>query len=565
MQSKVYRWQGYNRLRRSKPNRVPPGNGAISIPDYVALVPEFRKKPTVVNINSVLANMDFSGKNIVILGLARQGLAMARFFTAAGANVVVSDMAPAEKLEKERRALDDLPVTLALGGHPPALLDQCDLLCLSGGVPPQSPIVAEAIARNVPLSNDSLLTLQMARRLRLGPIICITGSSGKTTTTTLVGKMLAASGATVHVGGNIGVPLLDRLNMIRPGEPIVLELSSFQLELFDPALAYGSLADLGPDVAAILNMTPNHLDRHPTMAAYVSAKLNLLHNMRPGASVVVSIDDPITMRLAPAYLPEKIRKLSPEWQLDSLLQAAQAEIQDKALQIAPFSLQQRPVAGAWLDGQTLTYQGYPVCQRGEVLLRGEHNLGNLLAAFTISGAAGARVDAMGTVARTFAGVPHRLEVVAKQDGVTWINDSIATSPERAIAALRCFDPEKQTLILLAGGKDKNLPWDTFTGEALARVNFLIGFGHSGPMIVNLVQERARFGQQKAPNCAVVQRLDEAVELASRIASPDSVVLLSPGGTSYDAYKNFEERGEHFRQLVLKCIEGKALSLVHGMK
>ena len=228
--------------------------------------------------------------------------------------------------------------------------------------------------------------------------------------------------------------------------------------------------------------------------------------------------------------------------------------------------------GAWLEGDTLLYNGQVICQRGEILLRGDHNISNLLAAATISGAAGADVAAMRQVATSFQGVRHRLEIVNAQQQVTWINDSIATAPERAVAALRCFAVGEQTLILLAGGKDKNLPWDTFADEVITRVNHLIGFGNAGAMIVSKVQERAQYMKRRAPNCAVVQRLDEAVGLAARVAglvAPASstrneihptngngshetlptVVLLSPGGTSYDAYHDFEERGDHFRRLI----------------
>ncbi len=206
-------------------------------------------------------------------------------------------------------------------------------------------------------------------------------------------------------------------------------------------------------------------------------------------------------------------------------------------------------AGAWLDGDRLLFNGAQICRRDEVKLRGDHNISNLLAAAAISGAAGATVEAMRAVATRFAGVPHRLEIVAERDGVIWINDSIATAPERAVAGLRCFPPADQTLILLAGGKDKNLPWNIFADEVMARVSFLIGFGHAGPMIIEAVQRRMELNRATKPTCAVVNRLDEAVELAARIAEPGSVVLLSPGGTSYDAYKNFEQRGEHFRRLV----------------
>ena len=510
----------------------------------------------------------FDGKRIVILGLARQGLALARFCTRAGAHVTVSDTAPAAALGPELAALGDLPVDLALGGHPLSLLDRCDLLCLSGGVPPQIEFVQAALQRGIPLSNDSLLTLQMAARLGLGPVVAITGSSGKTTTTTLVGEMLAASGRKVHVGGNIGTPLLDRLAAIAPGDCVVLELSSFQLELFDPAIAFGSFDRLGPDVAAILNVTPNHLDRHPHMAAYASAKFNLLRHLPPTAVTVLNAEDAVTGALLRRSHPQLQPPAVPEsWCLAASLETAAGALSSLRAPSIPFSRTQKLAGGAWLDGEVLTLDGRPICRRSEVLLRGDHNVSNLLAAAAISGAAGAHVAGMSAVARSFAGVPHRLEVVASQEGVTWINDSIATSPERAVAGLRSFPVGEQTLVLLAGGKDKNLPWETFADEVLRRVDVLIGFGHAGPMIVDVVQQRAEYQRLTAPNCAVVQRLDEAADLAARVAATrvsapscngaaqtngrahkPTVILLSPGGTSYDAYKDFEQRGDHFRQL-----------------
>lgn len=193
--------------------------------------------------------------------------------------------------------------------------------------------------------------------------------------------------------------------------------------------------------------------------------------------------------------------------------------------------------------------GKAFCRRGDLRLRGAHNINNVLAAAAISSAVGATPEAIGDIARSFGGVAHRLEVVSDVGGVTWVNDSIATSPERAVAGLRSFDPAQNTLILLAGGKDKNLPWDLFVQEVVERVSMLIGFGSAGAMILDLVHEYADYARHKAPPSALVQRLDEAVELAARSAHPGSVVLLSPGGTSYDAYRDFEERGEHFRHLV----------------
>ncbi|MFN8443618.1 MAG: UDP-N-acetylmuramoyl-L-alanine--D-glutamate ligase [Caldilineaceae bacterium] len=496
----------------------------------------------------------FSNRNILILGLARQGLALARFFVQQGARVTISDVANEEKLKGDLAKLDNLPVQLAVGGHPLSLLDGCDLVCLSGGVPPQIEIVQAAIQRGIRLSNDSLLTFQIAQERGLGPTLAVTGSSGKTTTTTLTGLMLEASGKRVHVGGNIGRPLLDRLDEIQPGEPLLLELSSFQLELFDQSLVFGSLNDLGPDVAAITNITPNHLDRHPSMAAYAAAKFNLLGHLRPTSKVVLNADDAVTQRLEIGGQRFEENPLPLTWNLEPVLESAKSQLTN--LQSPPifFSRTQPLTAGAWLEGDRLLYKDAPICRRSEIKLRGDHNVSNILAAAAISGAAGATPEAMGQVARTFAGVPHRLEIVAEFAGVTWINDSIATAPERAVAALRSFDPQQQMLILLTGGKDKNLPWQTFADEVLERVSFLIGFGQAGPMVVDVVRQRAEELGRKTPGCAIVQQLGEAVELAARSAHSNTVVLLSPGGTSYDAYRDFEERGENFRKLVKEQID-----------
>jgi UDP-N-acetylmuramoylalanine--D-glutamate ligase len=187
--------------------------------------------------------------------------------------------------------------------------------------------------------------------------------------------------------------------------------------------------------------------------------------------------------------------------------------------------------------------------RDKVRLRGDHNLSNMLGAAAIAGSIGADIESMTRVAESFEGVRHRLEIVADVGGVTWVNDSIATSPERAVAGLRSYDPAKQSIFLLAGGKDKKLPWDLFAEETLARVTFLIGFGDAGSMIVEKVRTMGEERLARLPGMAVVNRLDEAVELAARSANANTVVLLSPGGTSYDAYRDFEARGEHFRELV----------------
>ncbi len=453
----------------------------------------------------------FSGAKVLILGLARQGIALAHFFAAAGSSVVLSDRRPAAELQSEMAALQGYSnVRFALGGHPLSLLNGVDLLCLSGGVPPTIPIVREAQARGIALSNDSLLTLQFSP----APLIGITGSSGKTTTTTLVGKMLVAAGLRTHVGGNIGTPLIDRLAEIAPDDRVVLELSSFQLELWRQS----------PWAAAVLNVTPNHLDRHPSMAAYAAAKQNLWRYQGPGDLALLGWDNDWTRRWYD-QLPAGVERLA-------------------------FSLREEVPAGAWLAGDRLVYRRHsdvvPLFPRSVIRLRGEHNVLNMLAASVLALAAGGSVAGVQKVATTFTGVAHRLEVIRRRQGVIWVNDSIATAPERAVAALRSFD---EPLILLAGGRDKKLPWDEFARLVHQRVRHLLLFGESAPMIARKVAEQPAQPGEMLASVRLVDDLPAAVAAADAVSRAGDVVLLSPGGTSYDTYKDFVARGEHFRQLV----------------
>lgn len=493
----------------------------------------------------------FAGQRVVILGLARQGTAAARFFVQQGARVIVSDAAPAERLaeplahlaavlERDGRSIDE--VTLVLGGHPPALLDGCDLLCLSGGVPPQIPLVQEALSRHVLLANDTILTLQRSP----APAIGITGSSGKTTTTTLVGLMLAASGMAtpgtdrtgsqphVWVGGNIGQPLIDRLEQIEARDWLVLELSSFQLELFDDEAGGASLS---PQIAAILNVTPNHLDRHPSMSHYAACKANILRWQQAEDVAVLGADDPV----AGGWL----RSGAVDIAADTGQRARRFPIAARRL---GFGLHNQPGDGCWLRGDALVLrangQEQDIVQVDEVMLRGRHNLLNAGAACAIAGAAGADPLAMAEVARTFAGVPHRLELVRELNGVRWYNDFIATAPERAAAALHSFD---EPIVLLAGGRDKKLPWNEFAQLVHRRVRVLVTFGEAASLIERAVAENAPIDLKlRTIHC---DDLTAAVPAAAMAAQPGDVVLLSPGGTSYDAYRDFEARGEHFRSLV----------------
>lgn len=451
-----------------------------------------------------------SGKRVLILGLARQGTALARWLCSIGAKVTVSDLRSEDQLADALADLKDLSITTVLGEHPLYLLNSADLVCLSGGVPVDAPIVQEAIRRGIRLSNDAQLFLERCPCHVIG----ITGSAGKTTTTALVGKMMEADGWLPWVGGNIGNPLIADLPYMRPRDVAVMELSSFQLEVMTAS----------PHVAAILNITPNHLDRHKTMEAYIEIKARILDNQLVGDVAVLGRDDPHAYALR--------RRVQHE--------------------VAYFSRTVPVDVGAWLVSEKLvcrpqfTQPMETVCTVDEIPLRGAHNVLNVLAACAIAGAAGVSIPAMREAILTFQPVAHRLEVVREWMGITFVNDSIATAPERVVAALQAF--EDQPIVLLLGGRDKNLPWSEMLERAVRQCRAIITFGEAGRMIAEkAAAERALHGTDTRIEQATT--LDAAVLLAAQLADEGDVVLLSPGGTSFDAYRDFEQRGEAFREAV----------------
>lgn len=455
---------------------------------------------------------DWSEKRVVIIGLARQGKALAQFLSQKGVEVVVSDQKSAEQLGTEIEELAAYELTYQFGSHPISLLEGTDVLFLSGGVPTNLPIAVEARERGIELTNDTQLFLEAC----CAPVIGITGSAGKTTTTTLVGRMAEIafkdSERRVWVGGNIGRPLLNDLDEIKPNDLVIMELSSFQLELMT----------LSPPIAAVLNLTPDHLDRHGSMEIYTAAKKRILANQSKGDIAVVRHDDPLT------------------WEMRNLVQG----------RLIAFGWEQ-PVAeeeSAYVrDGVLRLRSGdveHEVCSVERVALRGRHNLMNLLAASALASAAGLPIGAMTETARNFQGVPHRLEFVRRVRGAEWYNDSIATTPDRALAAIRAFEEPK---VLLAGGQDKDLPWETFAREVVRQVNHLILFGEAAQKIERYINEAAEDAVK--PTLTVCENLADAVQAAVEIAEDGDVVLLSPGGTSFDEFSNYELRGESFRALV----------------
>lgn len=455
--------------------------------------------------------MDWTGKRVLILGAARQGLALARWLARHGASVTLNDSRREEELSAAKNALTDVNVSWALGGHPLELLDHADLLCPSGGVPLTLPIVQEAVRRGIPLSNDSQIFMEAVPCKTVG----ITGSAGKTTTTTLVGNMAKlAKGNRAFVGGNIGDPLINYVDKMSADDIAILELSSFQLDQMT----------VSPNVAAILNITPNHLDRHGTMEAYTEAKARILDFQTEKDIAILGQDD------------------KGAWSLKNRVKG----------KLLTFSLQEleEGLNGAYLhhDGLLSLRDGFayvPLLMREKVQLRGDHNIANVLAAFAIGHAAGFKLDDMLEAAEEFRGVPHRLELVRELHGVRWYNDSIATAPERAAAAVHAFD---EPIVLMLGGRDKNLPWGDLAKLVHQRVDHVVIFGEAGEMIQKTVSTVAG---ERGVDVRRAQTLREAVTLAAEVASAGDVVLLSPGGTSFDEFKDFAERGEAFRKWVLE--------------
>ena len=477
---------------------------------------------------------EWNKKRVIVIGAARQGIALGRYLALHGAHVIMNDQKPAEQLEDATKSMNDLEVHMkssiewSLGGHPLVLLENADLVCPSGGIPLDISLVQEAIKRGIPLSNDSQIFLETCPCKSIG----ITGSAGKTTTTTLVGRiaqMAIDNGSSskfrkVWVGGNIGAPLLAVVDEMQTDDLAILELSSFQLELMTRSV----------NIACVLNITPNHLDRHASMEAYTDAKRRILENQTGSDVAILGRDDPGA------------------W---SLIGAVKGERYSFGKQKPPTGIPGTFIQDEWLsiwDGKEATH----IMRRSELPLRGWHNVENVLAACAISQAAGMPMAAMRAAIVSFNGVPHRLEWVLSWQGADWYNDSIATAPERVIAAIHSFDAASdlnRPIVLLAGGRDKNLPWDALAELIHERVDHLILFGEAASKIASVVGDT---GQARRPySMELCAGLEQAIKSAARLVKAGDIVLLSPGGTSFDEFRDFEQRGEAFKRWVfnLSCM------------
>lgn len=438
-----------------------------------------------------------NGQRALVLGLAREGVDLTRFLAAHGARVIVTDRKPAEQLREAMAETEQAGAEYHLGGHSLADLDAIDVVYVSPGVPPDNELVLSAHARGIRVS--SLVELFFA--LCPAPIVGVTGSAGKSTTTSLIGDIFTAADRQVFVGGNIGRPLLGKLAEMTPHSWVVMELSSFQLEPLG----------VSPHIGVVTNVTPNHLDRHPSMQAYWAAKGQILAHQTASDWAVLNADDAWSLRYRP-------RGRTLRFSLEGV------------------------VEGAYLGERHLMLLGEPVLEVAEVPLRGQHNVANVLTAIAAAHAAGLERQAMRNAVRAFKGVPHRLQTVAERRGVQFVDDSIATAPERSIAALRAYH---EPLILIAGGRDKHLPMAEWGALIARRVKHVVLFGEMSDLV-------ARAIGTADPAYAAISRaatMDEAVAQAAAAAASGDVVLLSPGGTSYDRYTDFEQRGRDFARAV----------------
>ncbi len=479
---------------------------------------------------------DIRRKRIAVVGLGVSNQALLRFLLARGAKrVAAGDAKTADKLGPAAGWLATLPIDLRLGPDYLKVLDQAELVFLTPGIRKDLPGIAAVRDGGAVISSEISLFLDLCR----AKTVAVTGSAGKTTTTTLVGDMLARSGRKVFVGGNIGTPLIERVLDFAPDETVVLELSSFQLQLVDRS----------PNVGAVLNVAPNHLDIHRDLAEYVAAKKGIYRYQMPGDWAVFGADNAETLKMA----RERIAAA-----LGGVALFGKGE--------PPARLQGGEVAArGWIDGDRLVLalpspggsERVRLCGVADVRLRGEHNLLNLLAAALVVVLAGGRLEACAQVATTFETIEHRLEPVAEINGVQFIDDSIATAPDRTEVALAAF-PAPIHLIL--GGYDKNIPFEGL-GEMVVRcgrVRKVVLLGQTTPKIRRAIEEAVARGapdREKVPTatevpCLVeVATMEEAVRMSFAGAAPGTTVLLSPACASFDLYRNYEARGAAFKEAV----------------
>ena len=460
--------------------------------------------------------MDLKNKHVLVVGLGKSGAASALFLKSRGARVTVSDSKPEAELRKEILPLLEHGIAIETGGHGDRTFREQDLIVVSPGVPYDAPMLVQARNLGEPVIGE----IELAAQFLPGPIVAITGANGKTTTT-LAGEILAAAKIPVLVGGNIGTPAISFAEQATPKTWIVLEVSSFQLE---------TIVEFRPRIAVILNITPDHLDRHKTFENYVNAKARIFENQHPEDFAILNADDSTTAGLA------------------SRTRA----------QIFRFSRKKEVEKGAFVRGGSIFFRNperpatsdrrpeVEIMPLSEISLKGAHNLENILAAICVGMLAGCAPEQIRQAIKDFKAVEHRLEFVAKVAGVDYYNDSKATNVDATIKALESF-PANIHLIL--GGKDKGSDYTVLNDLLRDRVKRVYTIGAAAAKIESQIQGAAEIDH--------AETLETAVQRAAAAAAAGDIVLLAPACASFDQFQNYEHRGQVFKETVRTLAETPA--------
>ncbi len=456
--------------------------------------------------------MELNGKRVLVVGLGKSGVASALFLKSHGARVAVSDTKSGDELRNEIPVLLDHGITVETGGHGERTFRGQDLIVVSPGVPVDAPPLVQARS----LGESVIGEIELAAQFLPGPIVAITGSNGKTTTTTLTGEIMAAAGFSTLVGGNIGTPAISLAEKARPDTVIVLEVSSFQLE---------TIENFRPRVAVVLNVTPDHLDRHRTFEIYANAKARVFENQQSGDYAVLNADDPTCMDMGGRT----------------------------RAQVFWFSRQQEVQRGAWVRDGLILFRDKlgqrEILQVSEIPLKGAHNLENVLAAVCAGVLMGCAPEKIRQAVRDFKAVEHRLEFVATIKGVDYYNDSKATNVDATIKALESF-PSNIHLIL--GGKDKGSDYTVLNDLLRKRVKRVYTIGAAAAKIESQIVTAKDGG----PELIHAETLESAIRKASAVAQEGDIVLLAPACASFDQFKSYEHRGKVFKQVVQTLAEAQ---------
>jgi UDP-N-acetylmuramoylalanine--D-glutamate ligase len=458
---------------------------------------------------------ELRGKRMLVVGLARTGVATALFCAARGANVTATDARTENAIGEALAQLRTAGVNLELGGHRGETFLEQDLIIPSPGVPADAPLLQAARAKGITVWSE----IELADRFLKGRLIGITGSNGKTTTTSLIEHILKSAGVPTILAGNIGTPLIARVEQTNEGTITVVELSSFQLELIET---------FRPDISVFLNLTPDHLDRHHTLESYGAAKARIFENQTEADSAVLNADDPATTKYAPAKP-----------------------------QVFWFSRKQRVAQGAFVRENEIVFrhdgEEEVVLKLQDIPLAGAHNVENVLAAVAATRLAGADAAAIAKGVRSFSGVEHRLEFVAEIGGVRYYNDSKATNVDATLKALEAFPGR---ILIVLGGKDKGSDYSVLQKPLREKAILALLIGAAAEKI-----EKQITGSVAIERAGTIER---AVEIASHAARPGDVVLLAPACASFDQFENYEHRGRVFKDLVHQ-LERQAASTSSGRR